>query len=316
MATCTSFSFVFRLAAAHFPLLSERWLRDDSCHDAAMTTLKAGAHEIDLTQPRVMGILNVTSDSFYDGGRLNAKDAIAHAMGMLEDGAAIVDIGGESTRPGASPVDERDELARVLPLVEALAREGACISVDTMKPAVMRAALDAGASMINDVRALQAPGALAIARSSDAAVCLMHMQGEPRTMQRAPAYADVVAEVRAFLMRRAHACIDAGIGRERIVVDPGFGFGKTLAHNLDLLRNLSENAALGFPVQAGVSRKSMIGAMTGRDVDARLAGSIAAALAAARRGARLLRVHDVRETVDALAVQGAIDGSQKCWTEQ
>ena len=284
-----------------------------------MTILKANDHEIDLTTPRVVGIVNVTTDSFYDGGRTGTNAAIAQGMRMLDEGAAIVDVGGESTRPGATPVDERDEIARVIPVVEALARAGACISVDTMKPVVMRAALAAGASMINDVRALQAPGAIDVLTSSSAAVCLMHMQGEPRTMQQAPAYADVVAEVRAFLQRRAQACVDAGIARERIVVDPGFGFGKTLAHNLDLLGNLGEIAALGFPVLAGLSRKSMIGAITGRDVDARLAGSIAAALAAAVRGARLLRVHDVRDTVDALAVLGVVDGwpgSGKRWTEQ
>ena len=278
-----------------------------------MTTLRAGLHEIDLATPRVMGVVNVTPDSFYDGGRLDTQAAIAHAQRLLEDGAAIVDVGGESTRPGAEAVDEREERARVIAIVEALARQGACVSVDTMKPVVMRAAIDAGASMINDVRALQAPGALDAVRSSSVAVCLMHMQGEPRTMQRTPAYADVVAEVRAFLLRRAHACIDAGIARERIVVDPGFGFGKTLTHNLDLLRNLGEVVALGFPVLVGVSRKSMVGTVTGRGVEDRLAGSLATGIAAALRGARLLRVHDVRETVDALAVFGAIDrwpGSQ------
>jgi dihydropteroate synthase len=284
-----------------------------SCEDEAMTILRAGKHAIDLSTPRVMGIVNVTADSFYDGGRLDIGASIAHARQMLADGAAIVDIGGESTRPGATPVDETDELARVIPIVAALAREDACVSVDTMKPTVMRAAVDAGASMINDVRALLGPGAIDVAAASDAAIGLMHMQGEPRTMQRAPAYGDVVTEVRAFLLRRANACIDAGIAAARIVVDPGFGFGKSLPHNLDLLRNLGDIAALGFPVLAGVSRKSMIGGMTGRDVDARLAGSIAVALAAAVRGARLLRVHDVRETVDALAAWGAIDpwpGSQ------
>jgi dihydropteroate synthase len=285
-----------------------------------MTILKAGEHAIDLATPRVVGIVNVTADSFYDGGRVDVDAALAQARQMLADGAAIVDVGGESTRPGATPVDERDELARVVPIVAALAREGACVSVDTMKPGVMRAAVDAGASMVNDVRALQAPGAIDVVAGSAAAVCLMHMQGEPRTMQRAPAYGDVVAEVRAFLLRRASACIDAGIGAARIVVDPGFGFGKSLAHNLDLLRNLGDIAALGFPVLAGVSRKSLIGAITGSDVDARLAGSIAAALAAAVRGARLLRVHDVRETVDALSAWGAIErwpGAQaNSWTEQ
>jgi dihydropteroate synthase len=301
-------------ASLLFSGASDRTRRErHSCEDEAMTILTAGKHAIDLSAPRVMGIVNVTADSFYDGGRLDIGAAIAHARRMLADGAAIVDVGGESTRPGATPVDEADELARVIPIVAALAREGACMSVDTMKPAVMRAALDAGASMINDVRALQAHAAIDAVSASDAAICLMHMQGEPRTMQRAPAYGDVVTEVRAFLLRRARACIDAGIAAARIVVDPGFGFGKSLAHNLDLLRHLGDLAALGFPVLAGVSRKSMIGAMTGRDVDARLAGSIAVALAAAVRGARLLRAHDVRETVDALAAWGAIDpwpGSQ------
>ena len=271
-----------------------------------MAVLKAGTHEIDLSAPCVMGILNVTADSFYDGGRIDGGRALAHARRMVVDGARIVDVGGESTRPGATPVEEDEELARVLPIVDALAREGVCVSIDTMKPRVMHAAVDAGASMINDVRALQAPGALAVAAAGDVAVCLVHMRGEPRTMQRAPVYSNVVSEVRAFLLRRTQACIDAGIVADRIVVDPGFGFGKTLAHNLDLLRNLGEIAA-HFPVLAGLSRKSTIGAIAGRDVDDRLAGSIAAALAAAARGARILRVHDVRETVDALAVWSAIE---------
>ena len=253
-----------------------------------------------------MGILNVTADSFYDGSRVDADAALAHARRMIVEGARIVDVGGESTRPGATPVDDATELARVLPVVEALAREGVCVSVDTMKPAVMRAALDAGASMINDVRALQASGALEVVAASAAAVCLIHMQGEPRTMQAQPRYGNVVAEVRRFLDQRAQACREAGIAAERIVVDPGFGFGKTLAHNLDLLRHLDDFAHLGYPVLAGLSRKSMIGAITGRDVGERLAGSVAAALAAAFRGARILRVHDVRETVDALAVWRAL----------
>ena len=277
-----------------------------------MTTLRAGAHHIDLTTPCVMGILNVTADSFYDGGRLDRSEALAHARRMIADGARIIDVGGESTRPGAAPIDEGEEIARVIPIVEALAAESVCVSVDTMKPAVMRAALDAGASMVNDVRALQAPGALKLAVASNAAVCLMHMQGEPRTMQRAPEYVNVVAEVRAFLSQRARACIDAGLSADRIVLDPGFGFGKSVAHNLDLLRHLDEIATLGYPVLAGLSRKSTIGTITGREVGDRLAGSIAAALAAALRGARILRVHDVRETVDALAVflaTGAWDSS-------
>jgi len=282
--------------------------------------LKPGHHEIDLATPCVMGILNVTPDSFYDGGRVDRDAALAHARQMIADGARIIDVGGESTRPGAEAVDEQEELCRVAPIVEVLAREGACVSVDTMKPAVMRAALDAGAAMVNDVRALQAPGAIEVAAASDAAVCLMHMQGEPATMQRAPAYADVVAEVRGFLARRAQACLDAGIAADRIVIDPGFGFGKTVAHNLALLRGLGKIAGLRYPVLVGVSRKGMLGAITGRDVGDRLAGSVAAALAAAVRGARILRVHDVAATVDALAVWNAVDPwptqRRERWMEQ
>jgi dihydropteroate synthase len=282
--------------------------------------LKPGHHEIDLATPCVMGILNVTPDSFYDGGRVDRDAALAHARQMIADGARIIDVGGESTRPGAEAVDEQEELCRVAPIVEVLAREGACVSVDTMKPAVMRAALDAGAAMVNDVRALQAPGAIEVAAASDAAVCLMHMQGEPATMQRAPAYADVVAEVRGFLARRAQACLDAGVAADRIVIDPGFGFGKTVAHNLALLRGLGEIAGLRYPVLVGVSRKGMLGAITGRDVGDRLAGSVAAALAAAVRGARILRVHDVAATVDALAVWNAVDPwptqRRERWMEQ
>jgi dihydropteroate synthase len=273
----------------------------------SMRLLRAGTHAIDVSTPRVMGIVNVTSDSFSDGGRLDAQAAIAHARQLVHDGAAIIDVGGESTRPNATPVDEDVELERILPIVATLARDGVCVSVDTMKPAVMQAAVAAGASMINDVRALQAPGALQVLAASDVAVCLVHMQGEPRTMQQSPAYRDVVAEVRAFLGRRAQACLDAGMAADRIVVDPGFGFGKSLAHNLDLLRHVGDFGALGFPVLVGLSRKSMIGAMTMRAIDDRQAGSIAAALLAASRGARLLRVHDVRGTVDALAVWQAVE---------
>jgi len=272
-----------------------------------MHILNAGAHAIDLATPCVMGIVNVTADSFFDGGRLDADAAIDHARRMLEDGARIVDVGGESTRPGAMPVDAEEELRRVLPVVAALARDGACVSIDTMKPAVMRAALDAGAAMINDVRALQAPGALDVAAASDAAVCLMHMQGEPATMQEAPAYRDAVTEVRAFLARRAAACVDAGIGRDRIVIDPGFGFGKSVAHNLELMRGLDAITSLGYPVLVGLSRKSLLGAITGRGAGDRLAASVAAALAAVMRGARIVRVHDVAATVDALAVWNAVE---------
>ena len=228
---------------------------------------------------------------------------------MLADGADLIDVGGESTRPGAAPVDEADELARVIPVIDELAREGALVSVDTMKPAVMRAAVAAGAAMINDVNALRLPGALEAAASTDAAVCLMHMQGEPRTMQDAPSYDDVVAEVRDFLVERAQSCEAVGIARDRIVLDPGFGFGKTLAHNLVLVRGLPELVATGYPVLAGLSRKSSLGTITGRPGSERLAASLAAALAAVARGASIVRVHDVRETVDALKVWTAIQGA-------
>jgi dihydropteroate synthase len=226
---------------------------------------------------------------------------------MAADGADIVDLGGESTRPGAAPVDADEEIARVVPLVADLVAEGIAVSVDTMKPAVMRAALAAGAAMINDVRALQEPGALEALARGDAAVCLMHMQGEPRSMQAAPHYTDVVVEVRAFLVARAAACEAAGIARERIVIDPGFGFGKTLAHNLALAHALCEFAQTGYPVLAGLSRKSSLGAITGREVADRLPASLAAMLATAARGASIVRVHDVRATVDALKVWRAID---------
>jgi len=275
-----------------------------------MTMLRCGPHALDLTRPRVMGILNVTPDSFSDGGRFFDRErALDHARRMLADGADLIDVGGESTRPGAAPVDEADELARVIPVIDELAREGALVAVDTMKPAVMRAAVAAGAAMINDVNALRLPGALEAAASTDAAVCLMHMQGEPRTMQDAPSYDDVVAEVRDFLVERAQSCEAVGIARDRIVLDPGFGFGKTLAHNLVLVRGLPELVATGYPVLAGLSRKSSLGAITGRPGGERLAASLAAALAAVARGASLVRVHDVRETVDALKVWTAIQGA-------
>jgi dihydropteroate synthase len=270
--------------------------------------LAFGPISLALDRPRVMGVLNVTPDSFSDGGRFVDRDrALAHARRMVADGADIIDIGGESTRPGATPVPVDEEQERVVPLVEALAREGFVVSVDTQKPDVMRAALGAGAAMVNDVRALQEPGAVEAVAAGNAAVCLMHMQGEPRTMQREPHYTDVVNEVRDFLVGRAHACEAAGIARERIVIDPGFGFGKTVAHNLALLRGLGVLAATGYPVLAGLSRKSMLGAMAGRDVTGRAAASVAAALAAVARGAGVVRVHDVRATVDALKVWHAIE---------
>jgi len=270
--------------------------------------LQCGPHRLDLTRPRVMGILNVTPDSFADGGHdLDPSRALDHAREMIGDGAAIIDIGGESTRPGAQPVSEAEELERVIPLVAALAGEGALVSVDTMKPGIMRAAIAAGAAMVNDVRALQARGALEAMAASSAAVCLMHMRGEPRTMQADPHYEDVVREVGDFLLERALTCEAAGIARDRIVIDPGFGFGKTLSHNLELLRSLSALTETGYPVLAGLSRKATIGRITGRDVGDRMAGSVAAALAAVARGASIVRVHDVRETVDALNVWWAVE---------
>lgn len=269
--------------------------------------LHCGKYQLDLSRPRVMGIVNVTPDSFSDGGRHLSHDAaIAHAHKLIADGADLLDIGGESTRPGAAAVSEGEELARVLPVIEGLRGSAVPISIDTCKPAVMRAALAAGASMVNDIDALQAPDALAAVADSDAAVCLMHKQGDPESMQRAPHYADVVSEVSAFLQARIEAMRAAGIGNGRIVIDPGFGFGKTLAHNLELLRELSAFSALGVPLLAGVSRKSMLGAITGREVGERLAASVAAALLAVQRGASIVRVHDVRETVDVLKLWDAV----------
>jgi dihydropteroate synthase len=284
--------------------------------ELATRHLICGRHRVPLDRPRVMGVLNVTPDSFFDGGRYADRDrALAHARRMLDDGAAIIDIGGESTRPGAAPTGEQQELDRVLPLFEALRADcdsrGVPLSVDTRKPAVMRAAIAAGASMVNDINALRAEGALDAVASSGAAVCLMHMQGEPLTMQHAAVYEhDVVAVVTAFLSGRALACESAGIARGRIAVDPGFGFGKTIDHNLELLRRLPEIVALGYPVVAGMSRKSTIGTLTGRQVEERGAGSLAAALAAVARGASLVRVHDVRDTVDALKVWQAVQAGR------
>jgi len=269
--------------------------------------LACGRHTFDLSRPLVMGILNVTPDSFSDGGRyFDAARALDHARRMVVDGADLIDIGGESTRPGAVPVAEAEELARVVGITGTLAGEGVAVSVDTRKPAVMQAAIAAGAAMINDVSALTSPGALEACAQAGAGVCLMHMRGDPPSMQQAPAYADVVREVRDFLLTRADACIAGGIPRGCIVLDPGFGFGKTLAHNLQLLRGLPELAAVGYPVMAGLSRKSSLGLITGRTADERLPASLAAALAAVARGASIVRVHDVRETVDALKVWRAI----------
>jgi dihydropteroate synthase len=270
--------------------------------------LFCGRFNLSLDRPLIMGIVNVTPDSFSDGGSyFDAAQAVEHGQQLVAEGADLLDIGGESTRPGAEPVSVADELKRVLPVLQGLAEEGVPLSVDTLKPEVMRAAIEAGADLINDVNALQAPGALEAVAASRAAVCLMHMQGEPRTMQHDPRYANVVEDVRAFLAGRIVACEASGIGRERIVVDPGFGFGKTLEHNLVLLKQLKEFSALGVPVLAGLSRKSMLGKITGLDVGDRLHASVAAALLAVERGARIVRVHDVKATREALAIWNAVE---------
>lgn len=270
--------------------------------------LDCGGRMLDLTHPVVMGILNATPDSFSDGGSFLSLDAARrHALQMVEEGAAIIDVGGESTRPGADPVSVHEELRRVLPIVEALAGElPVPISIDTSRAEVMRAAAMAGAGLINDTRALREPGALRAACETGLPVCLMHMQGEPRTMQQVPRYPDVVADVEAFLLDRVASCEAAGIARERLLLDPGFGFGKDLSHNLALLAALPRLAALGLPLLVGLSRKSMIGAITERPVDRRLYGSLAAAALAVERGARIVRVHDVGPTVDALRVVQAV----------
>ena len=256
-----------------------------------------------------MGVVNVTPDSFSDGGRFfGAQAAVDHARRLAGEGADILDVGGESTRPGAAPVSEAEELDRVLPVLEALKDLDKPISVDTRRPAVMKAALAAGASMINDVRALAEPYAHEAVARTGCAVCLMHMKGEPATMQREPRYDDVVGEVKAFLAEAVRKARFAGIGADRIVVDPGFGFGKTAEHNLTLLRHLDQFGSLGVPLLAGLSRKSTIGRITGRPMDERLAGSLAMALLALEGGAKILRVHDVKETRDVVAVWQAVRG--------
>ena len=270
--------------------------------------LDCAGKRLDLGRPAVMGVLNVTPDSFSDGGRyLKLDDALRRAEIMAGEGAAIIDIGGESTRPGAAAVSIQQELDRVVPLVERLARALPIpISVDTSKAELMREAVAAGAGLINDVRALRGPGALEAAAAAGVPVCLMHMQGEPGDMQRAPRYDDAVAEVRAFLAERVRLCETAGIAREKILVDPGFGFGKSVSHNLSLLRHLDRLLDLAAGVLIGVSRKSMIGALLDAPVAERLSGSLAAAVLAAWQGARVIRAHDVRETVQALRVCAAV----------
>jgi len=274
--------------------------------------LRAGRFTLSLDRPLVMGVINATPDSFSDGGQLtDARAAIDRARQLVAEGADIIDVGGESTRPGAAPVPADEELRRVMPIVEALAGGRVPVSVDTGKPAVMAAVVAAGASIINDVFAFRAPGALEAVAATDAGVCLMHMLGEPRTMQDAPAYTDVVGEVRAFLEGRVASCEGAGIARDRIAIDPGFGFGKTAAHNLALLRALPALAASGLPVLVGLSRKSMLGQITGRSVGERIHASVAAAIAAVARGALIVRVHDVAATRDALAVWIAVENEGK-----
>ncbi|MDC7832108.1 MULTISPECIES: dihydropteroate synthase [Pseudomonas] len=274
------------------------------------TRLPCGNRVLVFDAPKVMGILNVTPDSFSDGGRYTAvESALRHAEAMVAAGAAIIDVGGESTRPGAPAVSEAQELDRVIPVVQAIARElDVVISLDTSAPAVMRAGALAGAGLINDVRSLRRPGALEAAAASDLAICLMHMQGEPSTMQQAPVYTDVAGEVGAFLAEQVRRCEAAGIARERLVLDPGYGFAKTLEHNLELFKRQAELLAFGLPLLVGVSRKSMIGAVTGRPVEGRLAGGLALAALALAKGAQILRVHDVAETVDVVKMITAVEG--------
>ena len=273
--------------------------------------LQCGKFRLSLSRPLLMGVVNLTPDSFSDGGQFSsAQSALAHARRLIAEGADIIDIGGESTRPGAADVALDEERRRVLPVLEQLVSGPVPVSVDTQKPELMREAITAGAAMINDVNALQAAGAVEAITASDVAVCLMHKRGRPAEMQHDPHYDDVVAEVFEFLRERAHTLRVAGVAAERIVIDPGFGFGKTLEHNLDLMRRLDSFGAAGVAVMAGVSRKTMLGRITGREVGERLHASVAAALIAAQKGAQILRVHDVAATRDALAVLAAVENKQ------
>ena len=272
--------------------------------------LQCGSYRLELDRPLVMGVVNVTPDSFSDGGLYEtAQSAIDHARTLIDEGADIIDIGGESTRPGAAPVVLDAERRRVLPVIEALAGAGVPISIDTRKPALMREAIAAGASLVNDIGALETPDALQAVAASTVAVCLMHKQGEPQTMQQSPHYQDVVREVRDYLSARVAAVQAAGISRGRVIIDPGFGFGKTFEHNVTLLQGLPSLATLGVPLLAGVSRKAMLGKITGREPGNRVYASIAAALIAIERGANIVRVHDVAATRDALAVWLALGGT-------
>jgi len=278
--------------------------------------LQCANHTLDLSTPKIMGILNITPDSFSDGGsyfqhgHISLDLVLKRAEHMLAEGADILDVGGESTRPGAASVSEQEELDRVIPVVEALVEKlGALVSVDTSTASVIHESAQKGAGIINDVRALTRDGALAAAAKTGLPICLMHMQGQPQTMQDAPVYSDLVVEVMDFLQQRIDACNAMGITKDRILIDPGFGFGKTLAHNLALLARLSELGALGAPVLVGLSRKSLLGQLLNRGVDERLPGSLALALAAAERGAAIIRVHDVAATNDVLKVYQAVKNS-------
>ena len=273
-----------------------------------MAILRCGAFELPLTRPLIMGIVNLTPDSFSgDGLAANLDLAVEQAREQIDAGADLLDIGAESSRPGAAPTSLEEERRRLMPVLEALGDCGIPISVDTYKPEVMREALAHGASMINDIYALRMPGALDAVARSDCAICLMHMQGDPLGMQDGPAYTNVVSTVRAFLEARVGVAAAAGIAKDRLILDPGFGFGKTLEHNLELLRHFAQLSIAGLPLLAGLSRKSMLGAITSRPVDRRLAASVAAAVLAVQRGANIVRVHDVEETRDALAVRAALD---------
>ena len=266
--------------------------------------LTTANRHLELSQPHIMGILNLTPDSFSDGGRfINTDSALRHALQMVREGATFIDVGGESTRPGASAVAEQVELDRVIPLIERLRQELDCwISIDTSKAVVMREAVAAGADLINDIRALREPNALQVAADSGAAICLMHMQGQPRTMQQAPDYSDVTREVADFLRERLDACAAVGIAPERVCLDPGFGFGKGVQHNYELLGKLAQLNELGLPLLVGMSRKSMLGALLDRDVEHRLPAGLAAHLFALQQGAKILRVHDVQAMADAVAI--------------
>ncbi len=276
-------------------------------------TYRCGKYSLDLSRPLVMGIVNVTPDSFSDGGRYaSTRLAVEHALQMVEEGADMLDIGGESTRPGAEPVPLDEELRRVIPVIEALAAQTDIpLSIDTYKAQVMAESIAAGASLVNDVSALQGPGAMEVVAASNAGVCLMHMSGTPQTMQNDPQYVDAVKEIKEFLLDRADRCLQAGITQDRIMLDPGFGFGKRSIHNVALLRELEQFCASGYPVLVGISRKSILGQITGNSVADRLPASLAAAVIAAMKGAAVVRVHDVRVTREALAVVSAVVAPQE-----